>query len=219
MAPLMERSQHWRAHRTLPEAAGDAPMVRGRIGPNAITRVAEAVSVRHGAPAVRTLFDAATLGAWATCPPEAMVDEDDVARLQAALVRLYGAEEARAVSRDAGARTGDYLLAHRIPRLAQRLLRLLPAALAARVLARAIGRHAWTFAGSGRFSCGPGMPFRFAIEACPLCRRLHADAPACDFYGATFERIFRELVNSRARARETACMAAGAPRCEFEIRW
>ena len=48
-------------------------------------------------------------------------------------------------------RTGDYLLAHRIPKPVQALLKRLPAPLAARVLLAAITRHAWTFAGSGRF--------------------------------------------------------------------
>jgi len=57
---------------------------------------------------------------------------------------------------------------NRIPRAAQLVLRLLPAAPAGRILAGAIVRNAWTFAGSGRFRvAAPGI---FEIEATPRSR-------------------------------------------------
>jgi divinyl protochlorophyllide a 8-vinyl-reductase len=148
-----------------------------------------------------------------------MVPESDVSALHAALRRALGPDAAAAVSLDAGMRTGDYLLAHRIPRAAQAVLRALPAPLAARVLARAIARHAWTFAGSGTFAFAPGRPFRLSIAGCPLCRDVRANEPVCGYYAATFERIFRALASPRARVRETACAASGAPACSFVVEW
>lgn len=148
-----------------------------------------------------------------------MVSEHHVARLQATLREVFGETLASAISRDAGRRTGEYLLANRIPRAAQHLLRWLPAQWAARVLAKAISRHAWTFAGSGTFSVKPGFPFVFEIQSNPLCRAIRSDHAVCDFYSATFERIFRELVHPKSRVTETACESAGAAACVFEIVW
>lgn len=190
-----------------------------RIGPNAITRMAEAADARLGRAATGRLFLAAGLPHHLARPPETMVAEDDVARLHAALHTRLGADLARRIARDAGALTGDYLLGHRIPRPAQALLRCLPAPFAARVLAGAISRHAWTFSGSGTFTRTPGRPFVLAIAGCPICRDVASPTPVCDYYAATFERIFRALVTRRARVVETACQAAGAPACVFEARW
>ncbi|MCX7891327.1 MAG: bacteriochlorophyll 4-vinyl reductase [Burkholderiales bacterium] len=202
-------------------AAGDAHagVGAGRIGPNAIVRVAEALEARLGAGTRDDLFRAIGLAAYLERMPERMVDEAEVALLQARLVADLGRSLAREVNRDAGARTGDYLLRHRIPAPAQRALRLLPAPLAARALAAAIARHAWTFAGSGAFAYVPGKPFRFTIAGCPLCRTMRACQPMCDYYAATFERLLRALVAREARVTETACQAAGAAACAFDAAW
>jgi divinyl protochlorophyllide a 8-vinyl-reductase len=201
-------------------AAGTGPI--GRIGPNAITRVAEALLPRLGAPGTRRLFEHAGLAAYVDAPPQAMVDEAEVIALHAALRAELGNTQAKDVAADAGRRTAEYLLAHRIPRPAQRLLTWLPAPLAARVLLRAIGGHAWTFAGSGHFSARVGWrgrPVILQIEGNPLCRGLRTDAPACDFYTAVFQRLFEVLVHPRAQVIETACEARGDPACRFEVRW
>jgi divinyl protochlorophyllide a 8-vinyl-reductase len=119
----------------------------------------------------------------------------------------------------AGSATGDYLLAHRIPRPAQALLRILPAGIAGRLLLAAITRHAWTFTGSGRFTAEAGSPTVVAIANCPICRGTHSEMPACDYYAATFERLFTVLVHPDAKVVETDCMGRGASACRFEIRW
>jgi divinyl protochlorophyllide a 8-vinyl-reductase len=53
----------------------------------------------------------------------------------------------------------------------------------------------------------------------PLCRGLQAGAPACDYYAATFERLFQVLVHPDACVLETACEACGDDACRFELRW
>jgi len=199
-------------------AAAVAPAA-GRIGPNAITRVAEVLRERQGADAMATLFGRAGLAAYVERPPQTMVDETEVAQLHAVLRASLGAVAAAQVAREAGTRTGDYLLAHRIPKPVQVLLKAMPAPLAAHVLRRAITRHAWTFAGSGEFSAVPGRPVKLTIRGNPMCRGLASDVPACDFYAATFERLFRALVHPRATVVETACEACGDDACRFEVHW
>jgi divinyl protochlorophyllide a 8-vinyl-reductase len=99
------------------------------------------------------------------------------------------------------------------------LLRVLPAPLASRILLKAIAGSSWTFAGSGTFSAQAGHPVRISIAACPLCRDVTADEPICDYYAATFERLFRVLVSRHARVTESQCQAMGADACIFEVRW
>ncbi len=190
-----------------------------RIGPNAIIRVAEALRQHKGEAVTALIFGRAGLLPYLAELPQSMVDEAEVMRLHGALRDCVGPAEARAVARDAGHRTADYLLTRRIPRAVQTLLRRLPAALAARLLLAAIRRHAWTFAGSGHFSARAGKPVALTLRDNPLCRGVAVDEPACDYYSATFERLFRVLVHPRARVRETACEAMGADACVFEIDW
>ncbi|KPF58524.1 hypothetical protein D621_05885 [beta proteobacterium AAP51] len=205
----------------------------GLIGPNAITRIAQVLPAWRGSAFTQDVFERAGLLAHWRRPPEQMVREDEVRALHAALRAALPAEEAAAVSRAAGRATADYLLAHRIPQPVQRLLKLLPAGLAARVLVAAITRHAWTFAGSGEFSATPAhrsaqgrQPWVLAIRHNPLCRDLHTTTPACDYYAATFERLFQVLVHRETRVREISCEACRSgpedtlnDACRFELRW
>lgn len=190
-----------------------------RIGPNAITRLAEAMRPRLGDAATTMVFGRANLLPYLMRPPQQMVDEAEVTRLHRELREAVGAAEARTIAREAGRRTGDYLLAHRIPRPVQAVLKRLPAMLAARVLLEAIRRHAWTFAGSGRFDARAGRPVVLTLRDNPLCRGIRLGEPACDYYAATFERLFAVLVHRHARVEEVYCEAMGATACVFEIRW
>ena len=196
-----------------------------RIGPNAITRVAEALRESGPEDRVEHLYTRAGLAHYLAQPPEKMVDEREVTRLHQVLRDELGIPAALEIARSAGVRTGDYLLAHRIPKGVQVLLKWLPARLASQVLLNAIQRHAWTFAGSGAFSArfqpraAARARLRFRIEGCLVCRRVSAKEPACEYYAATFERLFRTLVHREAAVRETRCEACGDPACEFDIRW
>jgi divinyl protochlorophyllide a 8-vinyl-reductase len=199
-----------------------AASATGRIGPNAITRVAEALPGLVGVAGTLQLFERAGLAGYLRQPPQTMVDEHEVTRLHRELRLSLGPDLARQVARQAGRLTADYLLANRIPKPAQALLKVLPARLAARVLLASIRGHSWTFAGSGVFRAELGWiggPVRLAIRGNPLCRGVLSTEPACDFYAATFERLFRVLVHPAARVIETHCEARGDPECRFEIRW
>lgn len=195
------------------------PPAAARIGPNAVTRLAEALAAARGAAAAREIFACAGLAHHLAAPPERMVAELDVIALHAALRAALPPADAEAIAAEAGRLTGAYLLAHRIPRPMRLVLPWLPAHLSAWILLAAIGRHAWTFAGSGHFALRPGLPVRFSIAGGPLARGVQAAAPVCAYYAATFETLFRALVHPRARIVERDCEAMGAPACLFEAHW
>jgi len=191
----------------------------GHVGPNAITQVIAALQHSLGDPVCADVLAVAGLSRYGGVAPEEMVHEDEVSALQRAVRGKLPPGAAAAVLREAGTRTGDYLLAHRIPRIAQAGLRILPAPLAARALITAIGGHAWTFAGSGKFCAIPGHPLVVEIVGCPLAAGQSSEAPVCEMYVGVFQRLFEALVSPRARAVETACCAMGAPACRFEVSW
>ena len=186
----------------------------GRIGPNAILQLLPVLEAEGGAALRDRLLSAAGLKA----PPSdaGMMDERPAAAMHQALRRELP-ERAAALARAAGLATGDYILAHRIPRPAQALLRRLPAPVAAWLLTRAIAQHSWTFAGSGRFEVLSTRPLSFRIVDNPVVRGERAGAPICHWHVAVFERLFTELVHPDYRVRETACCATGAEACVFEL--
>lgn len=192
---------------------------QGLIGPNAIIRVAEALEDSQGRAAVTELFTAAGLAHYLNAMPTEMVDEREVTALQSALRAQLGIPGARSISRDAGLRTGDYLLANRIPPSVQRLLFILPSSMACPSLMRAIRGNSWTFVGTGIFDADPTYPPRLLVTNSPICRGATATEPLCDYYAGTFERLFRRLVHRKSVVTEIACQANGAHRCVFEVRW
>jgi divinyl protochlorophyllide a 8-vinyl-reductase len=196
-------------------ARSPVPAQAGLIGPNALLQLI-AVLDRHEGRATRDLlFEAAGV-----VPPPSdagMWPEDQAAALHR-MLRQAMPDRADGLLRLAGEATADYILAHRIPRLAQRAIRLLPGPLGARVLAAAIDRHAWTFAGSGQFRIASRRPLVFEVAGNPLIRGEAAPHPLCHWHAAVFERLFRRLVWPRAVVEEVACAATGAPACRFEIR-
>ncbi|MFY9629973.1 MAG: bacteriochlorophyll 4-vinyl reductase [Methylocystis sp.] len=191
----------------------------GVVGPNAITRIAEALMAKDGAEGCRSVFTAAKVERYLDVPPTRMVDQQEVARLHLVLIETLGAAKASHISREAGRLTGEYLLAKRIPRPVQKILRRLPRRLAAHILVRAIARNAWTFSGSGRFSFSFRPGLRLALIGSPICRLLQTKEPACHYFAGTFERVFREMLGPSTRVSEIECEATGASACLFDVAW
>ncbi len=183
----------------------------GRVGPNAVIQLGHALRVRHGEARAREVCSAAGSPGQRSDPPEAMVDERVVASLFDALCARLPPVEAAAAAGDAGSRTADYLLAHRIPRPVRLVLARLPAWASARLLLRAIAANAWTFAGSGAFTARPGSPHVVEIAHNPIAM------PGCAWHVAVFEGLFRALVAPCAEVRHVRCCRDGAPACRFEI--
>ncbi len=202
-----------------PVARPRSEATRGRIGATALTRLAEALTAGHGACVCHRVFAAAGQAHRLDQPPRGMIEDAAVARLHCALVDRLGVAAAAAVGAEAGRLAAEHLLANRIPRPVQRLLRLLPGRISAAILVRVIARQARSFAGSGQFS------FRFAdgltlrLAGGPVSRLLTTGAPSCHFYAASFERVFAAMLGPLVRVRELQCEAAGAPACVFSVAW
>ena len=191
----------------------------GRIGPNAVTQLITALRNGDDRATATRIFSQAGSAQWLDSPPTEMVDETRVAKLHATVRELLPEARADAILREAGRTTAEYILENRIPRLAQNVLKILPPSLAARALTRAIGAHAWTFAGTGRFRGVIGRDATFEIWDNPLCRERDLSPGWCVWHTAVFERLFRELVSARTIAEETHCLGNGGPCCRFVLTW
>lgn len=189
----------------------------GLIGPNSAIQLAAALEAMGEGGVARAAFAATGRATWLRHPPETMIPEAEAARLFAEVWRRLPPDRAEAVAEEAGRRTGAYILANRIPPLAQRLLRLMPPRLAALVLRRAIRGAAWTFAGSGRCTvAGGGARYgRIAIADNPL------RMPGAPWHRGVFTALFAALVDPRAVAvaecPRAGCATCGADACRFRL--
>lgn len=184
-----------------------------RIGPNALLQLVPVLDRALGRAECRALF--ASAGVAVPRADAGMWPEVEVVRLHREVVRACP-DLAPGLMRAAGLGTADYILANRIPRAAKSVIHALPAPLGARLLTTAIAGHAWTFAGSGRFSIDRARPLQVSITGNPLACGAR-DAPSCHWHAAVFERLYATLVWPSVRVRETACGACGDPACRFEI--
>jgi divinyl protochlorophyllide a 8-vinyl-reductase len=200
-------------------------MTDALIGPNAIIQVVEAIRRELGPERLQEIMHKARLAHYLADAPQCMVSELDVARLHRAVAAGIPVREGCAIMAQAGHHTALYLLAHRIPRMAQMVLRALPAAIAARLLLKAIARHAWTFAGSSRFEHGSRHPVRISLTGSPLFATAASRTLAAAYFEAAFETLFRQLVSSRTIATAPSQPArqidAGGkiPACVFDLCW
>lgn len=181
------------------------------VGPNAILQMAAALCAEGGETLAREVFGRAGIAPMLDVPPASMVAESDAARLHRAVAATLEPERAAAVARESGRLTGEYILAHRIPAGARRMLRALPAAVSGPMLLTAIRRHAWTFAGSGRVTTGK-RPMMLGIAANPLA------TPGCPWHRAVLQTLFRSLVAGDMTVEEAGCCARGAAACRFFMR-
>jgi divinyl protochlorophyllide a 8-vinyl-reductase len=189
------------------------------IGPNAATQLLVALHLAVEPSTIERILADAGAETWMADPPHAMVDERRVAGLHKATRALLGRERSETVLREAGSLTADYLLEARIPHWARAILTALPASGSARVLTRAIQGHAWTFAGSGRFSSANDRGLRYEIWSNPLCAGERAPKPVCVWHAAVFQRLFQALVSPAAHVVETHCRARGDDCCRFSLNW
>lgn len=197
------------------------PAVRGaQIGPNAIIQTVGALEEAWGRAEAQAFLQRIGRDDLVEHLPATMVDEQEFVALIGALRAELGVSAAGQILARSGERTADYLLANRIPAPARRILPLLPPSLGLRILLRAIAAHAWTFAGTGRFSYRvAGGRATVCLANCPECRGNAAADPICRYYEACFRRLLRTLITPRLVVSETACMASGAEACRFAIVW
>lgn len=184
----------------------------GRVGPNAILQSIAALDAIVAPAVTDDILESAGLLRYRESPPREMVGEGEVAALFRAISGRLPHHRAQAVLRRSGSATADYILAHRIPRAAQRLIKMLPKQVALRVLLQAIGRNAWTFAGSGRVSVRLGLAPSLTIEANTIA------CFDCVWHVAVFERLFGTLVSSTISVEHPSCCARGDRSCHFDFK-
>jgi divinyl protochlorophyllide a 8-vinyl-reductase len=188
-----------------------------RIGPNAIIQVAHVLRDHLGEATAARLLGDVTDYTMDRLPGQ-MVDEREAQALVRHVLDRMGEARATPMLHEAGERTADYLLANRIPRPAQWIMRAAPRRVGLALLLKAMQAHAWTFAGSGTFTVRHTRAgTELAFHACTICRDLTASGPVCDFYAGTFERLVRQLVARTARVHEVECQAQGGRCCRFRI--
>lgn len=165
------------------------------IGPHAVIHMAEAMAERLGPWATAAVLASAQIDEVPGAD-EGMIPEIEALRLHRWLL-LAEPLEGFAITREAARRTADYIIANRIPAPAVALLRVLPPALAAPLLMRAIARHAWTFIGAGVFTAQSA--WRFTIDRSGAEDPIPVPDSTFEWYGAVFERLFQRLVAADCR--------------------
>lgn len=205
------------AARPTASSVSHAPSDLPRIGPNAIIQTARVLRDRVGAERAATLLLRAT-GYDLHALPTDMVDEREPLALVQAVRQEFGPSHSAAIMREAGQRTAEYLLANRIPQIAQWVMRLAPQSIGLSILLKAMKSNAWTFAGSGQFEyrqAKAGTELTFG--SCAMCRGMLSSLPMCDFYAGTFEHLIQVLVSETVHVVEVECIAHGGRCCRFAL--
>ena len=184
------------------------------IGPNAVLKTIEVMEERLGHAETAAILADAQI---ARLPSgEHMIPEIEALRLHRWLA-LHDPIAAWGIAEEAGARTADYIIAHRIPRAAVWLLRRLPAMLSAPLLMAAIRKHAWTFVGAGAFT--PAGAWRFAIDRSQADDAMLPPGSLFHWYAAVFTRLYRRLVaaDCTCRHRDAPASAGGRAAALYQI--
>lgn len=192
---------------------GDKPGAYGRIGPNAITQLIAPLQQAYGSGVSEAVFARAGIARLLHEPVADMVPELAVRALFEALQAELGEQASAQLLSAAGHGTALYVLQHRIPRAVQWSLKALPAAVAGRLLLKAIGQHAWTFAGSGEFAVSGRSPATIEIAHNPIA------TPACPWHQAVFLTLFATLVSPRVRVEHPECQRQGGRSCRFTVHY
>jgi len=191
----------------------------GRIGPNAVLQVFNALEEGHGVQEATRMARLAGLSHHREQAPATMIDERDVVALHKTVRNAMTGKEADQILWRAGERTADYILANRIPKPVQIMLRALPAKLASRLLLKAIAKNAWTFAGSGTFAFTAGKPAILTLTDCPACTEVYAYNERCAYYSATLQGLFQALAHKRSRIEDDLSLTTNGRVRRFVLDW
>lgn len=197
-----------------PSTVLEAPGDLHRVGPNAIIQTGMALEARHGKGLREAVFADAGLGWIGSRDPTRMVRAQAVVALNSAVRRHLSADDAERVMWEAGVATARYILQHRIPPLAQKLLGKLPAKLGLALLLRAIGRHAWTFAGAATVRVGANW---IRIDDNPVCLG-RSGFSGCVWHRAVFATLIETIIGRDVSVVETHCLSRGDDCCRFAFR-
>jgi divinyl protochlorophyllide a 8-vinyl-reductase len=196
------------------QAGGAAVSASGRgkcVGPNSVIQLAAALAACDGGDTLQRVFARAGQADLLAALPDQMVAESVPAALFAAVRSSLPTDRADAVLREAGRRTGMYILANRIPALAKSLLRALPSHISIRLLLALMTRHAWTFAGSGLVTPSYGSRLSMTISGNPLV------TPGCPWHVAVLECLAQNMAGRSWRVSHPKCHGRGDKACRFDF--
>jgi len=182
------------------------------IGPNAVLQAVAVMEERLGQAETAAILADAQISALPS--GDNMIPEVHALRLHRWLA-LHEPMGCFVIAEEAGARTADYIIAHRIPGPAVWLLRQLPAMLAAPLLMGAIKKHAWTFVGAGAFT--PHGAWGFTIDRSGANDTFPVPDSLFAWYAAVFTRLYRVLVASDCTCRMVEPEAPCAPVRRYTI--
>lgn len=185
-----------------------------RIGPNALIQSVNALREQYTEAQIHTILRQCGQEDLLDTQPTTMVAEQAFADLVVALADQLGIAPARQILWRAGQLTAGYLLQHRIPRPFQWLLRPLPHRPALQLLLLAVGKHAWTFVGSGQFSYVVGQTPELTVLT-----RLYPGEAVCGFYGGTFDHLIHVLIAAQAQTKVTTSLDMGQTKCVYAIQF
>lgn len=183
-----------------------------RIGPNSIIQTIRALKEMYGVERAEDILRQAGRPELGDYIPTDMVAEREFDDLVLLLDNQLGSAAARQVLLRSGQLTAHYLLQHRIPRLFQSLLKIVPRRVGVALLFAAIGKHAWTFVGSGTFRYTLRNPPGFTVVS-----GIAAAEAVSGFYAGTFEQLIRSLIDAQARVNLTECHADTGTQCVYVI--
>lgn len=202
--------QQTATHPPRPHTAADAQ--GARIGPNSLIQTVAALRARYGDEQAAAVLRRGKQAHLLDELPTHMVPEQEFTDLATALAVQLGLEESYAILHQAGRLTGDYLLAHRIPGFFQRGLRLLPPHPALALFCVAIGKHAWTFVGSGGFHYTGGRVPCLEVES-----SIRPVAVVQGFYGGAFARLIQAIIDPNAQIIAQPLRADQPACCRYDV--
>jgi divinyl protochlorophyllide a 8-vinyl-reductase len=200
----------------LEDAVVPATMNAARIGPNAIIQTIAALREAYAPDELPKLL-AGGAEVYLSQLPHEMIPEEQFHALVELLTPRLGVERAGEILYRAGERTADYVRANRIPAPLRTILGALPAPLGLRLFLPAISKHAWTFAGSGKFTFSVGRALWISIGKPADHDTAGIAAVLCRYYCGSFTQMLRRVVSQRIQLRETSCQARGGAACVYQI--
>ncbi len=194
----------------LPSGYQRRPQSRGFLSPQSVTTVIDAGTVVLGDAKMGRVAQAAEL--YRIPADDEPLREEKAARLHHAVLSLYP-KQGEEILRRAGVGAADLLMAHQFSSKGRALMSTAPWTVAAWLLGRWAGQHAWMFAGSGRFFVRAEMEFE--IVGNPLAKTGAYDVASSFWQESLFEHLFQSLVDDRLICREMECEGKGDTSCQF----
>lgn len=182
-----------------------------KIGPNSIIQTVAALEASYGKTKAENMLRRIGQGYLVGNLPKEMTEETKFHTLVGALQKEIGDTATASILKESGERTARYLLKVRIPGIFQKMVKLLPARPAFRLLFFAISKNAWTFAGSGEFSYRLSTPPEITVKV------TYPTQPVVgNFYLGTFTALLQELVSPKATIKADIRKENNSIRCKYQ---